>query len=182
MYNNVNNVNNVNICFPRDTPVVTDQGEIMIQNINKTNTLNGKKVVAITESVPLDETIVVIEKDALFKNMPSQKTKISLNHRLLFKGEMVKASELVDKVEGAYLEKYNKEILYNVLLNTHEKMIVNNLICETLDPYNMVALLYKNRSKMSNKKYNRLVGEINKTVKDRDIINFTKIGKRLLLI
>lgn len=45
---------------------------------------------------------------------------------------------------------------------------------------NMVALLYKNKSKMSNKKYNRLLGDINKTVKENDLLSFTKIGKRLL--
>ena len=45
---------------------------------------------------------------------------------------------------------------------------------------NMVALLYKNKSKMSNKKYSRLVGDINKTVKEKDMLSFIKIGKRLL--
>ena len=45
--------------------------------------------------------------------------------------------------EGIYKVKYNGEVLYNVLLeNKHDKMIVNNLICETLDPTNNIAEMH----------------------------------------
>ena len=36
----------------------------------------------------------------------------------------------------------NNEILYNILLEKHDKMIVNNLIVETLNPKNLVAKSY----------------------------------------
>ena len=133
----------VPICFPAGTPVVTDQGIISIEKINPTkNTIRGKKIVAITKTVTLEDKIVCIEKDALGKSVPSQKTFISRNHKLLFNKQMIKAKQLIGQVDGVYNKKYNGEILYNVLLETHEKMLVNNLIVETLDPSNIIAQLY----------------------------------------
>ena len=35
------------------------------------------------------------------------------------------------------------ELLYNVLMEDYSKMIVNNLLCETLQPEHATALLYK---------------------------------------
>ena len=55
---------------------------------------------------------------------------------------MIKAKDFVGKYENIYKIKYDNEILYNILLKKHDKMIVNNLICETLHPDNMIAKLY----------------------------------------
>ena len=145
------------ICFPAGTPVVTDQGEIAIEKIDsKINTIRGKKIVAITK----EDKIVCIEKDALGKNIPSQKTLISRNHRVLYNKKMVKAKYIIGLVEGVYNKKYNGEILYNVLLETHEKMIVNNLIVETLDPSNVIAKLYNGT--VNGEEKNNLILLINK--------------------
>lgn len=38
--------------------------------------------------------------------------------------------------------KNNGRILYNILMEKHDKMMVNNLVAETLDPKNSVAKLY----------------------------------------
>jgi hypothetical protein len=38
--------------------------------------------------------------------------------------------------------KYNGEILYNVLMECNERISVNNMIAETLDPNHMIAKLY----------------------------------------
>ena len=142
------------ICFPAGTPVETDQGEIAIEKINcKKHTIKGKKIVAITKTITMEDSIVCIEKDALGTNVPSQKTLISRNHKLLYNKEMIKAKHLVEQVEGVYNKNYNGEVLYNVLLETHEKMIVNNLIVETLDPTNIIAQLY-NGSRNEEKKNN----------------------------
>jgi hypothetical protein len=134
---------NTPICFVAGTPVVTDQGKIAIEKINPLkHTIRGKKIVAITKTVTLEDNIVCIEKDALDTNVPSQKTLISRNHKLFFNKQMIKSKHLIGQVDGVYNKKYNGEVLYNVLLETHEKMMVNNLIVETLDPTNVVAQLY----------------------------------------
>jgi hypothetical protein len=133
----------VPICFPAGTPVQTDQGSIPIEKINVAkNTIRGKKIVAITKTVTIEDKIVCIEKDALGTNIPSQKTYISRNHKLLYNKQMIKAKHLIGQVDGVYNKKYNGEILYNVLLDKHDKMIVNNLIVETLNPENIIAQLY----------------------------------------
>jgi alpha-tubulin suppressor-like RCC1 family protein len=134
-----------NICFLAGTPIQCDQGLIPIEQINPNMyTIRGNKIETITKTVTLDKYLVCIEKDALAKNIPSQKTLISKNHTLLYNRKMVKAKELLNlNNQKIYKVNYNREILYNVLLkNKHDKMIVNNLICETLDPKNGIAKLY----------------------------------------
>jgi hypothetical protein len=153
------------ICFPAGTPVQTDQGTIAIEKINpSTNTIRGNKIVAITKTVTIEDKIVCIEKDALGSNIPSQKTYISRNHKLFYNKQMIKAKHLVGKVEGVYNKKYNGEVLYNVLLETHEKMMVNNLIVETLNPENIVAKLYNDS--LTETERNNAIVNINQCAND----------------
>ena len=147
--NNIDNTGNTGnitvspICFPAGTPVFTDQGITAIEKINVNNhTIRGNKIVAITKTVTIEDKIVCIEKDALGTNIPYQKTCMSRNHKLLYNKQMIKAKDLVGKINGIHYIKYSGEILYNVLMETHNKMIINNLIVETLDPKNSVARLY----------------------------------------
>ena len=128
------------ICFPAGTPVTTDQELIAIDKLNPSkHTIRGKDIIAITQTRPLFKEIVSIEKDALSANVPSQTTEISNEHKVFYKGTMVKARDLVEMCEGVKRIPYNGETLYNVLLKKHDKMMVNNLICETLDPKNIMA-------------------------------------------
>jgi len=64
------------------------------------------------------------------------------NHSIFYKGEMIKAKYFLHKFNNIKKVKYNGEPLYNVLLKTHDKMLVNNFICETLSPENEIARLY----------------------------------------
>ena len=131
------------ICFPKGTLVTTDQGDIVIEKINPDiHTIRKKRIVAITQSQPLHTYIVSIEKDALGQNIPCITTQISKEHKLYYKGKMLKAKELVDLCKNVKKIPYTGEILYNVLLEKHEKMMVNNLICETLHPDNIMARIH----------------------------------------
>jgi hypothetical protein len=116
------------------------------------NTIRNKNIVAITKTVTIEDKIVCIEKDALGPNIPSQKTYISRNHELFYNKQMIKAKNLIGVIDGVYNKKYNGEILYNVLLDKHDKMIVNNLIVETLDPTNIIAKLYNGNFNAEEKK------------------------------
>jgi len=49
---------------------------------------------------------------------------------------------LIGIVDKVYNKSYKGEALYNVLLETHDKMIVNNLIVETLDPESFMGKYY----------------------------------------
>jgi len=132
-----------NICFPAKTPITTDQGIIPIEKINTLkHTIRNKQIMAITQTITKDKYLVCFEKNAIGKNIPSEKTIISKNHLLFNKGKMIMAKDFIGKYENVYKVKYKGEILYNVLLEDYDKMIVNNLICETLHPENMIAKLY----------------------------------------
>jgi len=131
-------------CFPAKTPVLTNQGYIPIEKIDIENhTIRNKAIVAITKTVSDETHLIRIAKHALGNNYPNKTTLISQNHQVMFMGHMIKAKDLVGLVEKVTRVPYKGEPLYNVLLDTHEKMQVNNLIVETLHPENKVAQLYK---------------------------------------
>jgi hypothetical protein len=133
------------ICFVAGTPITTNQGLIPIEKINPDiHTIRNKPIVAITKTVyATNKYLVCFEKDSLGNNIPSQKTIISKNHKIFYNGKMVKASGLLGLNDKITKIEYNNELLYNVLMENHDKMIVNNLICETLDPTSIVAEYYK---------------------------------------
>ena len=162
-----------NICFPKGTPVTTDQGNITIDSLNTDlHTIKGNNIVGITQCQPIQKYIVCIEKDSLSKNVPSQQTLISKEHNIYYQGEMIKAKDLVDLCENVYLVNYNGETLYNVLLKQHDTMMVNNLICETLDPENIVAKISQIKDKS---KKDRIVKKLNKIMIKNNILEYQKV-------
>jgi hypothetical protein len=59
-------------------------------------------------------------------------------------GRLLPAYRFLNYSKNITKVKYSGEILYNVLLSTYSTLQVNNLICETLHPENIVAKLYLN--------------------------------------
>ena len=137
-------------CFPAGTPVQTDQGVTAIDKlVPGEHTLRGKSIIAITQTRPLQKHIVCFEKDSIGKNVPSQQTLCSKEHKVLYRGEMIKARDLADMCKNVKKVSYNGETLYNVLLEKHGKMLVNNMICETLHPENIAAKFAKSKNSPS---------------------------------
>tara|TARA_B100000902_G_C27312013_1_gene919006 strand:+ start:1438 stop:3483 length:2046 start_codon:yes stop_codon:yes gene_type:complete len=162
-----------NICFPKGTPITTDQGNISIESINTDiHTIRGNKIITITESNQIHKNIVCIEKDSICKNVPSKKTIISNEHCVYYQGVMIKAKELVKLCDNVHFIDYNGETLYNVLLEEHNTMLVNNLICETLHPDNVAAKISKIKNKFEKDK---VINELNKFLKNRDFIEYQKM-------
>jgi fructose-specific phosphotransferase system component IIB len=165
-----------NICFLAGTPITTDQGNIPIEKIDTSiHTIRNKKIVAITKTVTQDKYLVCFEKDALGKNIPSQKTIISKNHKLFYNGKMRNAKEFLKDFDMVTKVKYTGSALYNVLLEEHDKMMVNNLICETLDPENGVAKVYMALQKLDTEEEQQsLIQKINAHVIKNDVFNNNK--------
>ena len=152
-----------NICFPAGTPITTDQGEIAIEKINPDiHTIRNKKIVDITKTVSTSDFLVCFEKHSLDNNIPSRKTVMTKDHEIFFKGKMMRAIDFMDKYENVHKVKYSGEPLYNVLLEKHDKMMVNNLICETLNPENPIAKVYGMLKSYSVEEQERLIKECNK--------------------
>jgi CheY-specific phosphatase CheX len=121
-----------NICFLAGTPIKTDQGNIPIEKINHNiHTIRNKKIVGITQTITQDKYLICFEKNSLDKNIPSQQTIITQNHCIFYKGKMVQVKKFLGINSKVYEINYNSEILYNVLMKEHDKMLVNNLIFET---------------------------------------------------
>ena len=132
-----------NICFILGTLIKLDQGFISIEKINPDiHTINGKKIIAITQTISTYDFLICFEKHSLGNNIPSQKTIMTHGHEVFFKGKMRKAIECMEFSENIYKVKYRGEVLYNVLMEKHETMNVHNIICETLHPENPIAKLY----------------------------------------
>ena len=162
------------ICFPAGTPVNTDQGIICIEKLNPSkHTVDGKEIVAITQSRPIFEEIVSIKKNALSKNVPSQTTEISKEHMVCYKNKMTKACELVKICDGVDFIPYSGEILYNVLLKEHSLMMINNMKCETLHPENIMAKIYTSKCDKSDKQL--LLKQLSKIIKNEDIYGYIKL-------
>ena len=92
------------------------------------------------------------------KNVPNKDTLITNNHKVMYKGKLIKANKLVTIIEtGVEFVDYNGEVLYNVLLEGEDdnKMIVNEMIVETLSPINNIARLYKKIRKYGKTEYKK---------------------------
>ena len=166
-----------NVCFPAKTPIVTNQGIIHIDKINpEIHTIRNKKIVAITKTVSQDKYLICFEKDALGTNMPSQKTLITQNHEILYNGKMTKAKDFLQNFENVKKVKYTGEVLYNVLMETPNKMVVNNLICETLHPENTIAKLQMVLQNLNSEEQQRLIEEYNNYVIKNNVFNSNKIN------
>lgn len=131
------------VCFSAGTPVQTDQGVIPIETIQPGfHTIHSKKIVDITKTMSLDKHLVCFEKNSLAPNVPSHSTTMSKNHKLFYKRKMVPAEWFVGKNKHVHKVLYDGKVIYNVLMENYEKIIVNNLVCETLHPENQIAKLH----------------------------------------
>lgn len=168
--NHVNNINDLNhpvpisnICFPKNTPIITNHGTISIEKINpKIHTIQNKKIVAITKTISLDTYLVCFEKHSLGFNYPNKNTIMSKQHKVMYKGQLIKADKFLDVIKNVKKIEYNGEILYNILLENYDTIEVNNLICETLHPDNIIAKLYS--TKFNNKYKTNLIVMLNESI------------------
>ena len=169
-----------NICFPSGTPVDTDQGIIQIQKINtNTHTINTNPIIAVTHSIPRDEHLVFLSQGSLDTVNPISDTQISLNHKILYNGNMIKAKDIVNLgIPGIYFIPYNrKTILYNILLEKHQTMSVNGIIAETLNPTDLISKIYKNIPTHSHRV--SFIKQLNNALETKDIIKYKWIEQTI---
>jgi len=161
-----------NICFVAGTPVNTDQGAVAIDKLDVSkHTIRGKRIVAVTKTISEEKHLVRIRKDALAKNVPSQDTLTTQNHTFFYNGNMVEAKHLVSQMDNAVLVKYDGSTLYNVLQDKHEKMVVNNLIAETLHPEHGIAKMYRYfiENNVSPEMQNAICAKVNSEYKKKNL-------------
>lgn len=164
-----------NICFPANTPILTDQGNVQISKIvPNVHTINEKRIVDITKTILNDKCVVFFEKNSLGLNYPSERTIMSRNHRILFRRKMIEAYKFVGKFPHIHNIEYNGEVLYNVLMENFSVMKVNGFICETLDPENMIAKFYTCKCRLSDEDRDNVVLSLKKKIEKKDFDGFRK--------
>jgi surface protein len=153
-----------NACFLGSTKVQTNQGKIRFDELTTENTINGQKIKQVTKVINSDDNMIFIRKHAFAKKVPSQNTYISRNHGVYLDDKFIQEKdlepqvhELIYHIAGKNLvrarnlikmkavtevKRRKKDTIYNVLLETHSTMIVNNIQCETLNPNDPMVQKY----------------------------------------
>ena len=131
------------ICLYKGTPVVTDQGEIAIEDITTKNTINNKPVKQLVKVKNEIDYLIEIEKDAFGINIPSKTTYVSRAHSINIEGEWKKARSFVNGT-SIKINYMGSHYIYNVLLEDHGIMTVNNMLVETLHPENPILKKFIN--------------------------------------
>ena len=156
------------ICFRANTPIETDQGIIAINKINPNkHTIHNNLIIGITKTITFDKYLIGFKQNALGLNYPTENTVMSKNHKVFYNGKMIEAHKFIGHFENVYKIKYEGEILYNVLMETHSKMRVNNMVCETLHPDHIIAKLYTNN--LDDNK-NKIIVNMNECVKRKHML------------
>ena len=154
------------ICFPANTPICTDQGRIPICKINpKIHTILQQPIKMVTKTKTYDKYLVCFKKDSLKPNTPNQDTYISKNHAVYNNGKWKHAFKYVND-DNIVKTKYNGETLYNILMDTHSMIMVNNIVCETLHPNNAVVQLNKFIENLPIEKQEQVIKQFNHAVQE----------------
>jgi hypothetical protein len=128
------------ICLVSGTPIRTDQGIVAIDNIDTTiHTIGNKRIVAVTKAITPEKNLICFEPHSITINCPTKRTVMTPGHEVLYKGKLVQAKHFVGTINGVHTVPYDGKVVYNVLLQQHGVMSVNNMIVETLHPENKVA-------------------------------------------
>lgn len=133
------------ICFPAGTPVQTDTGPVAVEKLRAgVHTIGRQSVRGVSKSITPELHLVCFEAHSLDRNVPSQRTIMSLNHKVRYRGLMLEASKFLNgQFKHVFRVKNTGEVLYNVILDTHSCMVVNNMVVETLNPIHAMAKMFK---------------------------------------
>jgi hypothetical protein len=166
------------ICFPAGTPIKTDQGLVPIEKIRPgINTIHRNRIETITKTITNDNYLVCFEKDSLDINLPIRRTLISKNHKILYKNKLIEAYKFIHAFHGVHKVEYTGEILYNVLMDDYYTMDVNNLICETLHPKNVIAQIHNSSYSAEDKK--KIYSNLSSVIKNKDTATYKKMAMTL---
>ena len=117
-----------------------------------------KEIKGISKTFYSQNRVIQIEKNAFGKNKPSIKTIVAPYHKFLINGKLKMICNFING-ETIYYKKYRNFPLYNIILETHDLMIVNNITVESLNPSSLIAKVFD--GSLSKKKREFLINSIN---------------------
>ena len=108
------------------------------------NTIDNIKIIGVTKAInTIINHIIEIDRGAIRPNIPSKKIRVSRSHMFNINGKHKQAHQLLSNQKVNKIP-YNGDVLYNILLEKHHYIKVENMLAETLHPNNPIALLHKN--------------------------------------
>ena len=150
-----------NICFLGSEKVETDQGKIRFDKLTTYHTIFGKTIKKIAKVFNSDASLIFISKYAFGNKIPNKNTYISRNHGVYLDKEFIEANKLESHIHPLILDiagknmvrarnlikmksitevpRSKRDLLYNVMLEEEGKMVVNGLLCETLNPHDVAC-------------------------------------------
>jgi hypothetical protein len=157
------------ICFPKNTPILTDQGIISIQKcIPNYHSIRGQPIQAITSSRNLHNNLVCFFPNSLERNLPTHTTMMTMNHSFFYKNKKYMAKEFLGNNGVNIVKIEGNPSLYNILLSKYSWVDINGLKCETLDPKNVVASLY-NSYDMTKEERHKKIHSINQQIQKEEM-------------
>jgi surface protein len=123
-------------CLLAGSLVKTDQGLIKIEELKEGYSIDGNKIIGISKEFYKRKYLILIEKDLIGHNVPSQDTYITGSHHIMYNNELITCNNIMKKYKdcGFKIIKYDKEpIVYNVICESYCNMICNNIVMETLE-------------------------------------------------
>lgn len=164
----------INTGLSGKTPIITDQGVIPIKNIDVNyHTINNKKIDVLISNILRDNFLVCFKKHSLSRNYPNGTTTMSCEHKIEFRGMFIESHKFVGIFQNVIYIQYNNDPLYNIHIINHSKIVVNNLVCETLDHENPIVKLYN--LSFCNETKTRLLDLLNKSIDDGDYVTYSNI-------
>lgn len=135
-----------NICFGRDTDILTTKGYIPVWKLNKDYKIliNRKifRIICVTKRRNPLNILVLFRKHSLGMNLPFKDTFITHNHKLFYENKWTEARDFVNNDNIIFAEMYDtdeEKYIYNVLLKNRGAVKANGIIVESLDPENETA-------------------------------------------
>ena len=169
----------INIGLFEMNRIITDQGLVIIKNINPLyHTIDNKRIVALISNVVKDKFLVHFSKHSLSRNYPNGNIIISCEHKIKFRNMYIQACKFVGLFPKVSYVTYNGETLYNILMDNHSKIFVNNIECETLEPTNPIAKLHN--SPLCDDTKDRIMWLLNKSINECDYVTYYKLLSRLV--
>lgn len=134
------------ICYLGDTMVHTDQGLVKAEDLFRTfkkqqYTISQRPVRRVTRTRNEDTEMVLIQKNCFTEGIPNEDTFLTKQHKI-----MVPTTQKMEKCKNvarnskykkaSIIDRKRRDIVYNIVLDTHSTVRVNNMVSETLHPAN----------------------------------------------
>lgn len=132
------------ICYLGDTMVHTDQGLVKAEDLYRTfkkkqYTISQQPVRRVTRTRNEDTEMVLIQKNCLEEGIPNADTHLTKQHKIIIptSQRLVKCKNIAGdpKFEKAsIINRKHRDIVYNIVLDRHSTVRINNMVSETLHP------------------------------------------------